>query len=81
MKKVHISLFKKGEQVLSVVGLLDTEQKVLLVPKTSKKGTNYIDVVKYDEIHGDIVSEYGYTEDDRQYVNNYYVHELVEKAD
>lgn len=81
MKKVHISLFsKKGEQLISAIGLIDTEAKVMFIPKVSKKGTNYIDVVNYDEMHGNIVSQYGYTEDDRTFVNNYYVNELIEKG-
>lgn len=82
MKKVHISLYsKKGDQLISAIGLHDTENKVLYIPRISKKGMAYIDKVDYDEIHGNIVSEYVYTEDDRTFVNNYYIHELSESKE
>ena len=81
MKKVHISLFsKKGDQLVSAIGLIDTESKVMFIPKVSKKGASYIDIVQFDEIHGNIVTQYVYTEDDKCYVNNYYVHDLIEKG-
>ena len=82
MTKVHITLKnKKGDTLISAVGLIDLETKDMLVPKVSKKGTPYIDIIKCEDVRK---TEYGYivinvdvSNDDRVYVNTYYLTDLT----
>lgn len=82
MKKVHICLYsnRTGDPIVSAIGMVDTESKTLYIPKVSKKGTAYIDVVVCDSITGRDAIQMVYTENDRVFENHYYIHELTEKG-
>ena len=78
MVKVHISLkSRKGDTLISAVGFIDTEKKAMYIPKVSKKGMPYIELVICEDLrttdYGYIVNNVVVGNDDRMYVNTYYL--------
>ena len=82
MKKVYISSFKRnGDKLVSAIGLLDEEAKVLYLPGYKKeKDLTYIREVAIEHL---VKTDNGYKADtwDGEYVNTYYVRELTEKGE